>query len=181
MGLHALISPAGAHSGYEDHWASDVFHYMHHRYFECNYGTLGIPLDLWFGTFKDKLEPVVHLNSVKEVNAKANLNGPPQNISFLAFGVVVPAIALWWCLQRKNDMPPLLISFSIAATPILAAAVLHWPSRKSTSLWNHYLCPFHEDSAFSCLLHLAVGLGICCIVPVASLIKFLLVEPESTQ
>jgi sterol desaturase/sphingolipid hydroxylase (fatty acid hydroxylase superfamily) len=179
MGVHVLISPVGGHSGYEDHWASDVFHYMHHRYFECNYGSLGIPLDYWFGTFKVKLEPVVHLNNVKDVNAKANLNGSPQNIQFLVLGVVVPAMALWWCLQR-NDMPPQLTSFSIAGTPILAALTLHWPS-KSISLWNHYLHPFHEDSAFSCSLHLALGLGICCIVPVASLIKLLLVEPESAQ
>jgi sterol desaturase/sphingolipid hydroxylase (fatty acid hydroxylase superfamily) len=177
MGVHALISPVGGHSGYEDHWSSDVFHYMHHRYFDCNYGSLGIPLDYWFGTFKDKLEPVDHLNNVEEVNAKANLNGSPQNIPFLVFGAVVPVMALWWCLQR-NDMSPLSTAFSIAATPILAAAVLHWPS-KSISLWNHYLHPFHENSAFSCFLHLAVGLGMCCIFPVASLIKLLLVEPES--
>ncbi|MCE8513219.1 sterol desaturase family protein [Ruegeria pomeroyi] len=26
-------------------------HQMHHRYFECNYGSLEIPLDKWFGTF----------------------------------------------------------------------------------------------------------------------------------
>ena len=179
MGVHVLISPVGGHSGYEDHWASDVFHYMHHRYFECNHGSLGIPFDYWFGTFKDKLDPVVHLNNVKEVNAKANLNGSPKNIPFLAFGVVVPATALWWCLQR-NEMPPLYYSYSIAATPILAAAVLHWPS-KSISLWKHYLHPFHEDSAFLCLLHLAVGLGMCCIFPVASLIKLLLVEPGSAE
>ena len=29
----------------------DFFHQLHHRYFECNYGTLEIPLDRWFGTF----------------------------------------------------------------------------------------------------------------------------------
>ena len=28
-------------------------HQMHHRYFECNYGSLEIPLDKWFGTFHD--------------------------------------------------------------------------------------------------------------------------------
>ena len=29
------------------------FHYLHHRYFECNYGEATIPLDKWFGTFRD--------------------------------------------------------------------------------------------------------------------------------
>jgi lathosterol oxidase len=28
-------------------------HQMHHRYFECNYGSLEIPLDKWFGSFHD--------------------------------------------------------------------------------------------------------------------------------
>jgi sterol desaturase/sphingolipid hydroxylase (fatty acid hydroxylase superfamily) len=29
-GLHAVISPAAGHSGYEDHWQSDQLHYLHH-------------------------------------------------------------------------------------------------------------------------------------------------------
>ena len=32
---------------------SDFFHYLHHRYFECNYGTISVPFDRWFGTFHD--------------------------------------------------------------------------------------------------------------------------------
>merc|ERR1712072_1238471 len=53
-GVHCLISPAASHSGWEDHFQSDIYHYLHHRYFECNYGTNGIPFDKWFGTFRDK-------------------------------------------------------------------------------------------------------------------------------
>ena len=29
------------------------FHYLHHKYFECNYGDLTIPFDKWFGSFHD--------------------------------------------------------------------------------------------------------------------------------
>ena len=29
------------------------FHYLHHRHFECNYGTATVPLDRWFGTLHD--------------------------------------------------------------------------------------------------------------------------------
>jgi sterol desaturase/sphingolipid hydroxylase (fatty acid hydroxylase superfamily) len=32
-GVHLLLSPAASHSGYEDHFQSDMFHYLHHRYF----------------------------------------------------------------------------------------------------------------------------------------------------
>jgi sterol desaturase/sphingolipid hydroxylase (fatty acid hydroxylase superfamily) len=36
-GVHLLISPAAGHSGYEDHWQANNFHYCHHRYPECAY------------------------------------------------------------------------------------------------------------------------------------------------
>ena len=31
----------------------DFYHQLHHRYFECNYGTPTMPWDKWFGTFHD--------------------------------------------------------------------------------------------------------------------------------
>jgi len=52
-GVHLLLSPAASHSGYEDHFQSDIFHYLHHRYFECNYaGSDAAFMDIAFGTFK---------------------------------------------------------------------------------------------------------------------------------
>ena len=30
-----------------------LHHYLHHKYFECNYGDLTIPFDKWFGSFHD--------------------------------------------------------------------------------------------------------------------------------
>jgi len=58
---HTGLSPACGHHGFEgpvveDKWPTgSYFHYLHHRYFECNYGEAGIPLDKWFGTFRDGL------------------------------------------------------------------------------------------------------------------------------
>ena len=31
-GIHLLISPAASHSGWEDHFQSDQYHYLHHRF-----------------------------------------------------------------------------------------------------------------------------------------------------
>lgn len=40
--------------GEKNRLALGTFHHqMHHRYFECNYGSLEIPWDKWFGTFHD--------------------------------------------------------------------------------------------------------------------------------
>ena len=62
--FHAMfqqLSPVMSHSGFEKlvvkdgevARAGDFFHQLHHRYFECNYGTSEIPFDKWFGTFHD--------------------------------------------------------------------------------------------------------------------------------
>jgi lathosterol oxidase len=58
---HAALGPASGHHGFEGpilngKWPTgSYFHYLHHRYFECNYGESTLPLDRWFGTFRDGL------------------------------------------------------------------------------------------------------------------------------
>lgn len=58
----AAFLPAMSHSGYEkltidgkdSGWDSgSYFHYLHHKYFECNYGGAIAPMDQMFGTFHD--------------------------------------------------------------------------------------------------------------------------------
>lgn len=55
------LHPICSHSGFDGLIAGgrkraqlgDFFHQLHHRYFECNYGTVEMPWDKWFGTFHD--------------------------------------------------------------------------------------------------------------------------------
>ena len=66
--LHAILhlqqtglAPALGHCGLDKllingdktiHLGQRYYHYLHHRYFECNYGGDGaVPMDKWFGTF----------------------------------------------------------------------------------------------------------------------------------
>ena len=59
--VHAGLSPAPGHVGFEriklsNNQSFDVdshAHYLHHKYFECNYADGILPLDRWFGTFHD--------------------------------------------------------------------------------------------------------------------------------
>ena len=61
--LHS-IHPIFSHSGFEKLYVAnkerakmgDFFHQLHHRYFECNYGTVEMPWDRWFGSFHDGTE-----------------------------------------------------------------------------------------------------------------------------
>jgi len=49
-GFHKLETKSGNIYGIGQRY----FHYLHHRYFECNYGGDGtVPLDKWFGTWHD--------------------------------------------------------------------------------------------------------------------------------
>ena len=59
---HAAFTPAQSHAAFAtvvlhegvEVKTGDFFHYLHHKYFECNYGADGVfPLDKWFGTFND--------------------------------------------------------------------------------------------------------------------------------
>ena len=60
-GYMQSIHPIFSHSGFEKLYVADkqranmgdFFHQLHHRYFECNYGTVEMPWDTWFGSFHD--------------------------------------------------------------------------------------------------------------------------------
>jgi lathosterol oxidase len=55
------MGPSFSHAGFEKVLlkdekgidAGDFHHQLHHRFFECNYGTLEMPWDKWFGSFHD--------------------------------------------------------------------------------------------------------------------------------
>ncbi|MEM9045906.1 MAG: sterol desaturase family protein [Pseudomonadota bacterium] len=58
------LGPVLSHSGFEGLVVRDkkqlemgtFYHQLHHRYFECNYGTMEMPWDRWFGSFHDGSE-----------------------------------------------------------------------------------------------------------------------------
>ena len=62
---HAALTPAYGHIGFEGPLldgklpGGSYFHYLHHRYFECNYGESTVPFDWLFGTLRDGLSDVV--------------------------------------------------------------------------------------------------------------------------
>ena len=49
-GFDRLVLKKGTGNGMS---VDSYFHYLHHRYFECNYGTITVPLDRWFGSLHD--------------------------------------------------------------------------------------------------------------------------------
>merc|ERR1719453_2248644 len=54
--IHLTIAPGAGHSGFEDHFQSDQYHYVHHAKFECNYGSpMSGCIDQALGTFRETL------------------------------------------------------------------------------------------------------------------------------
>lgn len=58
--IHAGLAPAQGHLGFDKVVIDDKVvdtggfnHYLHHKYFECNYSDGVLPLDKWFGSFHD--------------------------------------------------------------------------------------------------------------------------------
>lgn len=77
--IHLLVGPARGHLGFHAIEVGDdkllrndnYFHYLHHKYFEVNYGERLIPFDEWFGTAHDG-SPQADEAMFKRMKAKKN-------------------------------------------------------------------------------------------------------------
>lgn len=169
-GVHLLISPAASHSGWEDHFQSDQYHYLHHRYFECNYGTGGTPLDKWFGTFRDKLTEKKGASSYKggadhvsikqaaAHDAKATLAGLPSfEFSFFMAANCAVWMALWFALRHEHGVDqwnPHALAFAVAFGPILLGQLM---TSMTERVKKPLLYPFHKDSSVVALGHVLMS------------------------
>ena len=180
-GVHLLLSPAASHSGWEDHLQSDQFHMLHHRRFECNYGSASFPLDHLFGTFRDRLHGSSKTyRGAGDAAAKAapskdgtvaraaeDATYPPMPKSPRGFyGYMAFVAVLFLGAAREAAAPrPLRRARAAAAAlafgPVVAAVILlRLVGDRSDLRW-----PFHREAAPTLGLHLGVGLLIG-VVPV---------------
>jgi sterol desaturase/sphingolipid hydroxylase (fatty acid hydroxylase superfamily) len=180
MGTHCVITPAASHSGYEDHFSADLPHYLHHRYFECNYSG-GINFDAFFGTYKATLaeakKPIgnpdgsnTNTNTITESStgkhASQSLSPPPRDPkSSLGFpehpdyelGLCI--LVLWaLCANHSGGASPLSVALVVSLGPVALALFLALQSvPKHFSTKRTCLAPFDKDSASSLGLHLGLG------------------------
>lgn len=156
-GVHLLLSPAASHSGYEDHFQSDIFHYLHHRYFECNYaGSDAAFMDIYFGTFKGsfKDEPIAR------DDAKSTLFLAPTR-EFTTYLVLSSACVGSWVYVVTNNIPIVYkeaLSLVVGFGPVLTANLV-------TSLFNS--TPAKPPMSLAAnLFHLLFGI-VFCSVPIS--------------
>uniref|UniRef100_A0A6S7ZRJ7 Fatty acid hydroxylase domain-containing protein n=2 Tax=Aplanochytrium stocchinoi TaxID=215587 RepID=A0A6S7ZRJ7_9STRA len=193
-GYHLIIAPGASHSGYEDHFQADQMHYLHHRYFECNYGTPGFMMDRFFGTFRESLGVNSNVykgehvesktnkleSNARRTDAKATLFGMPkwdEGLYNMIVYLVLPGAVI--LIARKIDSVRIaLISGIIAAGPIVAAFfVAYLASRKSGSWRKKLLYPFSEESFAGQLGVHVIASFLFCMVPIFHCIQMLLSNP----
>lgn len=176
-GIHLLLSPAASHSGYEDHWQSDQLHYIHHRYFECNYaGGDTAFMDILFGTYRDSMED--ELVGKKDggpkglalrADAKSTLWGAPK-LEFVVYLAASGACLAAWATAALNVAAGASVArneayllAALAGVGPVAAAVLVSAVFKTAS--NAAAKP-QRASVLGRSLHLFAG-ALCCSLPVS--------------
>lgn len=178
IGVYLLLSPAASHSGWEDHWQADAYHYLHHRYFECNYaGADAVWFDVLFGTFQQLPREKAPLKL--RADAKSTLRSLPS-ISMSIFSVGCASFYLLWAyyaFQVASLNQPLSskmilygVSFLVGFGPLLFALLLS----------SFFFAPSGGSSktggAASLLLHVLIGVAICA-MPL-SYLAYLTLIPE---
>jgi len=207
-GVHLQISPAAAHSGWEDHYISDQHHYIHHAKFECNYGNGNIPLDKWFGTFREKLgnKSESYKGEYKDDgSAEEEGSGVLAEKNYLNGGVSLAAIfpekldqviynllnfflllLLSEAIKRMLAAKDTVMSASMDDLDINVVALLVslGPIALACLLGilfqdkKHFLWPFHKDSKLNLSFHTVIGFLIV-VVPVFHFVISFLSEEGS--
>jgi len=133
MGYHLLISPAASHSGWEDHFQSDQYHYLHHKFFECNYGTSANTFDQLFGTYREKMgESKMYKGEAKNYKGDAVLSDKMEykrhNGFQLYMAISVLMFALVALAMTKDQLAGTGLEFLLPLSEFLC---YHWMATAS--------------------------------------------------
>ena len=155
-GVHLLLSPAASHSGYEDHFQSDIFHYLHHRYYECNYaGSDAAFMDIYFGTFKGSFNLADKDGPKPREDSKSSLRVIPTSEFIIYLFSSLSCLSIW-AIPAASSFPLTQIQAIVVGSlagfgPVLISVLL---SSKDTN-----------TNIIHSLIHLFIG-SLLCSVPV---------------
>jgi sterol desaturase/sphingolipid hydroxylase (fatty acid hydroxylase superfamily) len=163
-GVHLLLSPAASHSGWEDHFQSDTFHYLHHRFFECNYAGLDAAfMDIWFGTFRESLPDDSEGPAPRE-DAKSTLRSVPSKEFLTYLGLSALSLGPWYYYSYNQIeltyQKALFTSLSAGFGPVFFAVLVSTLFSSAASIKPQKM------SVFGNMFHLSLG-TVFCSFPVA--------------
>jgi len=182
---HLTLAPGAGHSGFEDHFQADQYHYLHHAKFECNYGSPSSAfIDQFFGTFRDKMGKSNTYqgewkanNVIKEKKKKKKkvwsahgylgLPATKTHMLYTLFWVSLFPLS-WWGVARSSSSSrnenvlgvPMesVLAFIVSISPILMALLCCALSSDRMS-WRW---PFHKEKIFGAFgLFIVLGFFAC--------------------
>lgn len=174
-GVHLLLSPGASHSGYEDHFQADNFHYMHHRYFECNYsGFSASALDVIFNTFQERFKDVDMNGASPRDDSKSTLRALPT-LEFTTYLALSTACVGVWAMftggfglsagstpVTKGSLESCVVAIVAGFGPAVVAFFMAAVTMGTKSL----LEPFADKPFSQNALHVFLG-SLFCAVPVS--------------
>lgn len=185
MGFHLVVTPAASHSGYEDHFSSDVAHYLHHRYCECNYSG-GINFDAYFGTYRGTIKESFDTNDKNEtktennppaapIDPKASLGFPPEHPEY-ELGIYTLILGSLLAYEKRILKQPWVVGIAVSFGPTIWAFLLSVRAAPKSMSWRKIcLAPFDKDSSGSLIFHFGLG-TLLAVFPATYLVKLVLEE-----
>mmetsp|Transcript_9529 Transcript_9529/g.18067 ORF Transcript_9529/g.18067 Transcript_9529/m.18067 type:complete len:511 (-) Transcript_9529:134-1666(-) len=193
--LHLTIAPGAGHSGFEDHFQADQYHYVHHAKFECNYGSpFSAFIDQYFGTFREKLgttkeykgeynEAALKTAGVTESVVTRPKEWSPQgylgfpatsgHAVYTIFWVLLFPLCVWGAALNNNtgaqQMPALM---GVSMAQVVAATVSYGPVIFAMAVCllegdrMSWRWPFHKEPVVGAFgLFFVLG-WVACILPI---------------
>jgi len=196
--VHLVLAPGAGHSGWEDHWQADQYHYLHHHKFECNYGSpFSGFIDQYMGTFREKMgESLTYRGEWREgkaslLPAQGGVAPAPRewsrksrlglqrdsHLAYTCFCALVLGAALWGMLlntgaRRVDAVGPVpvesAVAFATAYGPFLFAFLLCKAVRDPMA-WNW---PFQHERVVGGFGFFFVAGWLACILPIFYAVKW---------
>jgi sterol desaturase/sphingolipid hydroxylase (fatty acid hydroxylase superfamily) len=170
--LHLTLAPGAGHSGWEDHWQADQYHFIHHAKFECNYGSPSSAwIDQYFGTFREKLGDSAHYKgefSDKKVESKAwSAQGylglqAWDHALYSGFCIFITALLIRSAVGKPMGAGSAhLVAVLVSHGPVVAAMLLWYFYDKMSWRW-----PFQKERFIGGFGFFLFAGWLACLVPV---------------
>lgn len=192
--LHLAIAPGAGHSGWEDHFQSDQYHYLHHAKFECNYGSPSSGwIDQLMGTFREKLgTSEAYTGEYKDDEdkgikaAKGPVNKVWSSQSYLSFQssdhfaytlfcLLVTSALYWGAVLNPASPEPIRTVAGVSVGTLIGYTVAYGPVAFAMVLWALYdkmswRWPFQKESLGTFGFFCAAG-WLSCMVPISHFVQ----------
>jgi len=194
--VHLVIAPGAGHSGFEDHWQADQYHYLHHAKFECNYGSpMSGFIDQYMGTFREKmgdsatykgewsadvdlLPPAADAAQQRPWSSKGHLGiQTDSNLAYTLFCLAAMCFTIWGIVlntgpSRIANLGPVpvedAVAFVIGYGPFICAFVLCILTKDPMS-WRW---PFQHENVIGGFGFFGVAAWLACINPIYFAVKW---------